>query len=147
MKYSKTCDHCGHQDTAYTFSLNVGKIKSLRKLVDKYEITRSAVALGYLNLSTSQFTNFCHLQYFDLAKHIPEGWVPTTTGIKFIHGEVGVKTPVAMMNSKILSDEHEAWATHPGKRTKAFIFDIDETAYKQRSEYARERVQTNLFGN
>ena len=147
MKYSKTCNCCGHQDTAYTFSLNKGKVNALRKLVDKYEITKSAVALGDLNLSTSQFTNFCHLQYFDLVKHIPEGWVPTIIGISFIQGEIGIIMPVATMSGEILADDHEAWATHPGKRTKAFIFDIDETAYKQRPEYAQERSQTNLFGN
>ena len=146
MKYSKTCECCGHQDTAYTYTLNEGKVQALSKLVDRYEITRKPVQLGELGISNSQYTNFCHLQYFELAKHIPEGWVPTEEGIKFIHGQIGVKMPVAVMASEVLPDDHEAWETHDKDRAIAFVFDIDQTAYKQRPDYAEERQQNTLFG-
>ena len=145
MKYSTTCEHCGHQDTAYTYTLNKGKVIALRKLVDKYEQTKKPAQLGDLGITNSQYTNFCHLQYFNLAKHLPEGWVPTMEGIAFIHGEISVTLPVAVMASEVLPEDHEAWKTHPGKRTTAFVFDIEELAYKKRPEYARERAQSTLF--
>ncbi len=147
MKYSKTCEHCGHIETAYIHSLNKGKVKALRKLVDQYQITKEAVQLRELGINNSQYTNFCHLQYFDLAKHIPEGWVPTKLGIEFIHGESSVLLPAAVMASKVLPDDHEAWKTHDKVRKVTFIFDIDEESYKKRIDYAQEKRQATLFGN
>jgi hypothetical protein len=90
MKYKITCGECGHQDTAYLHSLNLGKVQALRKLVDFYELHKRPCQMEQLYLSNSQYTNFGHLQYFKLALHIPDGWIPTEDGIAFIHGEIPV---------------------------------------------------------
>lgn len=144
MNYSNKCDHCGHIETAYVHSLNVGKVQALKKLVESYERPLTLglpCELGSLGISNSQYTNFCHLVYFGLAEHLENGWIPTEVGIKFIHGEVGVTIPQAVMGGVILPDDHEAWQTHTGARRTAFVFDVDETAYKKRSEYAQEKAQ------
>lgn len=138
MKYSKKCDHCGHKNTAYLHGLNIGKVSALRKLVDRYEMTKAPVQLGDLGITNSQYTNFCHLAYFDLATHLTEGWIPTQKGIMFIYGEIGVQTPVAILNSEVLPLDHEAWATHNTRPAIAFVMDINNTAYKKRPEFQKE---------
>lgn len=147
MNYQTKCDHCGHAITAYTHNLNSGKVAALRRLIDQYESTKSPVALGDLGISNSQYTGFCHLTYFDLVRHIPEGWIPTMKGIAFIHGEIGVIEPVMVMASQVLPYEHEAWKEWTGERHEVFVFDINNTAYKRRPEFAAEKSQAvTLFG-
>lgn len=146
MKYQNKCDHCGHAETAYTYNLNVGKVQALRKLVDLYEAKKKPIELGDMNISNSQYTNFCHLAYFKLAQHVPgEGWVPTPDGIEFIYGKVYVTLPVAVMNGRVLPADHEAWKTHDSPRVDKFVWDIDNLAYKKRPEYAAEKA-VGLFG-
>ena len=139
MKYSKKCESCDHTETAYTFTLNVGKVVALRKLVDYYETNHRGVNLEKLGLTNSQYTNFCHLVYFGLAGNTPKGWLPTDLGIAFIHGEAKITQPVATMGKAVLPNNHEAWRTHPGDRKEVFVFDIDQPSYKKRPEYAVER--------
>lgn len=124
--------------TAYTYNLNVGKVSALRKLVDHYEEKKVPVQLGDLKLTNSQYTNFCHLVYFGLAKHIHGGWLPTETGIAFIYGEVSVLVPVAVMNGVVLPLTHEAWATTEKQPKPVFVQGINETAYKKHEAYVQE---------
>lgn len=147
MKYHTKCEHCGHQVTAYTYSLNVGKVRALRSLVDKYEETRKPVELGTLGLTNSQYTNFCHLPYFGLAQYIPgEGWVPTPKGIMFIEGHVAISMPVAVMGGEVLPNDHEAWQTATRQPKLYSVRQIDETSYKQKVEYQQEKsMAASLF--
>ena len=145
MKYSKTCECCGHKNTAFTYNLNVGKVSALRKLTDHYEITKKPVQLGDIKITNSQYTNFCHLAYFNLARHIPGGWVPTDIGIAFIYGEIGVQVPVAVLNGVILNLDHEAWGTQDKKPTTKYVQDIHDISYKKHSEYAEEVTGHRLF--
>lgn len=138
MKYSKTCEHCGHSETAYTYNLNVGKVRALQKLVEKYESTKKPVQLGDLIISNSQYTNFCHLAYFGLVQHVTEGWLPTALGIEFTYNQVGVYVPVAVMNGIVLAPDHEAWSTHGKSQSLVFAQDIDSVGYKRKSEYVEE---------
>ena len=148
MKYSKTCDHCDHQNTAYTNNLNAQMVGALKQLVEFYETKKKKCNLQEnLRLTHNQFANFQKLQYFGLARRDKEGWLPTNDGIEFIYGSVCITVPVAVMNGEILPDDHEAWDTHAGERHQVFVFDIDETAYKKRPEYAKERNQSTLFEN
>lgn len=145
MKYKKTCEHCGHEITAYTFSLNKSMVNALSRLVDLYERERKPIAKPDLNLSNSQYTNFCHLAYFELAKMVEDHWVPTELGMAFIHGETSIVLPIARMGKQNLAPDHEAWKTHEGERYSVTVSDIDVMAYKRRPEYARERATTTLF--
>lgn len=144
MKYTKKCETCGHISAAFTYKLNVGKVKALRRLVDAYEANPTPKKLGELGLTNSQYTNFCHLAYWDLARKIKEGWIPTQEGIDFIYGKRMIVMPVAVMNGNILPEGHEAWKTHDKGRQSFSIKDIDETAYKQKEEYAAEKQHTLL---
>lgn len=146
MKYSKTCDHCGHQKTAYTTTINVSLANALKQLVEFYEIKKQKCNLQKdLRLTYNQYNNFQKLQYFGLVKRDSEGWFPTNEGMEFIYGSVCITIPVATIDGEVLPDDHEAWDTHKGERKQVFIFDIDETAYKKRPDYAKERQQANLF--
>jgi len=138
MKYSKQCECCGHIETAFTYTLNVGKVSALRKLVDYYEVTKKPVQLGDLKITNSQYTNFCHLVYFGLAKHVSGGWEPTEKGILFIENKISVMVPQVVMNGKVLEDDHEAWATHTKERKIVTVRDIHELSYKKYGEYAEE---------
>lgn len=138
MKFSEQYQSCGHKDTAYTYNLNLGKVSALRKLIDRYELTKAPVQLGDMGITNSQYTNFCHLAYFGLAKHITEGWIPTELGIAFIYGEAGVQVPVAVLNGRVLEASHPAWETHTKTPETKYVFDINNTAYKKRGEYQEE---------
>ena len=125
-------------ENAFTFSLNKGSVKSLRKLVDQYEKTGAPVHLKSLDITNSQYTNFCHLTYFNLVQHVGKGWIPTEDGIMFIYGKIEVVSPQAVMNGQVLPEEHEAWTTHSQFRERVSVNDIDSGAYKQHDEYAEE---------
>jgi len=147
MKYQEICECCGSVVTAYTHNLNVPLVKALRKLVDYFEARRLACNLqDDLDLTHNQLANFQKLQYFGLVYGANGGWIPTKSGIDFIHGEVAVKNPVATMANKVLADDHKAWETHTKERTLVMVNDIDNFSYKQREEYQKEKSpQANLF--
>lgn len=147
MKYTKTCETCGHIETAFTQPLNEGKVNALRKLVDFYELHNRPAKMNELRLSNSQYTNFGHLAYWDFARYIkgsPSGWVPTDWGVKFIYGEATVLTPVAIMNKSPLPYYHEAWKTHGKDPRPVKVQDIDIVSYKQKEEYQQEKTKTLL---
>jgi len=141
MKYTIKCDHCDHIKTAYVHILNTGKVDALRKLVDFYEEHKRSAPLKDLGITNSQYTNFCHLPYFNLALRVEGGWVPTQRGISFIYGQHSVLHPVAVMESKVLDSNHEAWDSHKTERKYKSVQDFSEFAYKKRGEFAREKSQ------
>jgi len=59
--------------------------------------------------------------------------------MRFIYGEQKAWTHIAQMNSKPLPMDHEAWSTHGTKPMAVMVYDVDETAYKQRHEYQAEK--------
>lgn len=144
MKYSRNCSSCGNKETAYIHNLNVSLVQALRRLVDAYELTKKSQQLGSLHLTNSQYSNFAHLAYFGLVHNIPEGWLPTPEGIDFIHGEIPVLVPSAVISGIVLPSNHEAWKTHPSGRHEMYVKDIDTVSYKQRAEYSREKSNSLL---
>ncbi len=145
MKYTKPCSECGHIEVAYTHHLNVGKVKALRSLVDFYEKMKRPAKMKELALPNSQYTNFGHLAYWDLAMFLhgdKGGWIPTEKGIAFIYGRLSVLVPAGVMFKKPLEENHEAWKTHTKERTMKSVKDIDELSYKQKEEYQEEKSNT-----
>lgn len=140
MKYISTCDHCGHQITAFTHNLNKGIVKALRVLVDFYESRKNGAGLGELSLTTQQYNNFQKLQYFDLIRKIDGLWYPTSKGSEFIMGKIAVPTTSATMGKEILGYEHPAWQTHTKELEFLFVWQIDEISYKKRPEYGAEKT-------
>lgn len=99
--------------------------------------------------SNSQYTNFHNLQYFGIIEHYGnnrEIWYLSDKGEAFFYGEISLQSPVGVMANKALPDDHEAWATHKGKRKEIMIGSILPFEYKRRPEYQREKSpQSSLF--
>lgn len=147
MHFSTKCECCGHTSTAYTHKLGKNLVQALRQLVDWYEETKSPAHLQrHLNLTKTQYNNFQKLQYFNLVRNIPEGWLPTPLGIDFIYNRAMVLNTVATIENNVLSSLHGAWKTHKGKEPKLVsVRDIHLISYKTRSEYQLEKSrQLNL---
>lgn len=147
MKYQETCKECGYQRTVYTYPINVGRVKTLKNLVDLYEKTGKPVALDDATSSKTQYTAFCHLQYFRLAQMVGHGkgpWIPTQKGIDFIYGKTTIPTPVKVMtgSNEPLQITHPAWKGEEGRVKLVSIHDIDETSYKQKEEFQEEKSNT-----
>jgi len=138
MKFVKKCQHCGHIEVAYTYTLNKPLINTLRRLVDFYEANRKPAEPHKLNLTNSQYGNFSSLQHFGLILQSPDGWYPTNTGIEFIYGEVPINMPVKVMQGKILPPSHEAWRGEDNQR-EYYIKDINQDEWKRRPAYAAEK--------
>jgi len=142
MRYTTTCECCGHQVTAFTHKLNKGLVKALRSLVDFYEKHKTTAELGELDLTTQQYSNFQKLQYFKLVFHDKNAWGPTPLGKDFIEGVVPVTTTAANMGRKTLEYNHEAWDTHTAELETLFVHQIDEGSYKKRPEYVEEKTRS-----
>lgn len=139
MKYSKKCPCCGHVTAAYTYKLNKCRLATLRKIIDAYEQKNSAVGRKDLVLSNVEYSTLPHLQFWGFIQIAPQGYYPTRQGVDFIYGRISVPETVAVLENEILPPEHEAWATHNGSRRKVMVWEIDETAFKQRPEYQAEK--------
>lgn len=139
MKYHKICDHCGHQITAYTFSLNASMVKALRKLVDFYETNKKPAMLEQLKLTNSQYGNFATMAHFGVIENTPEGWVPKEKGFLFIQGDITLLMPIAIMARDVLPPDHEAWKTAVRQPKAKHISQIDSLSYKQKIEYQKEK--------
>lgn len=110
MKYTIECDCCGHKETAYFFRLSEGRINGLKALYRHWALNKSAAQMKELGMTPTQYTNFCHLQYWDLARKTSEGWYPTKKGQAFLRGEVKIPNVVATYKKEIIDTDHEAWA-------------------------------------
>lgn len=142
MKYSKTCECCGHIQTAYTHNLNEPMVLAFNVVVEEYLATKEPVNVyGLERLDYNQKCNFQKLKYFGLMDFAGGvGWFPTALGLQFYYGERAVITPVASMGNEVLPDNHEAWDTHGGKRRWVYPQDVaNEWAYKKRPDYKAEK--------
>ncbi len=144
MKFCKKCQHCGHIEVAYTYTINKPLANALRRLVDFYEANRKPCEPAQLNLNNSQYGNFSSLQHFGLILPTPEGWFPTNTGIEFIYGEVPVSMPVKVMKGNILPKSHEAWRGESAAR-EYYVKEISFNEWKKRPEYAAEKSNTKTL--
>ena len=138
MTYHETCPCCGHQETAYSHKLNEQIVKALSQLVHYYMKTREVCNLQkHLILTKNQYNNFQKLQYFGLVYRAKGGWFPTQLGKQFIFGELVVQIRQVTFRGKALPYSHEAWeGKFPDKK---YVFQISETAWKKREEYALEK--------
>lgn len=141
MKYNHTCHCCWHVKVAYTHKLNKWLIDALRKIVDHYEIygTRANVDKD-LDLTYNQQSNFQKLKYFWLVNRNSDWRIPTSEWIRFIYWDCMSYDLVATIWWSVISYSHEARETHKTSPKMVFVYDIDETQYKKREDYAQERV-------
>ena len=143
MNYSKTCDCCGHQNTAYAHKLNAPMILALKELFSAYDGEPVNIVKNS-NLTFSQKNNFQKLRHFNLVYKTPNvaGYSPTKTGREFLLGEKAIFDLVATINNKVLPMNHECWETHREKPREMFVWEfLDEAEwdYKKRPEYQQER--------
>lgn len=144
MKYTRQCDCCGHQISAYTHNLNNQLVYALEQLVKKYLKEKKPYNLQKdLVLTKNQYNNFQKLQYFQLVTRSVCGWKPTEYGVEFIKGEVCVFNKVATFGKDILPPHHEAWNTGDDKPKLVHIREIKNFVWKGREEYQEEK--TTLF--
>lgn len=143
MKYSKTCECCGHLQAAYTHRMNRNLVSALDKLVKFYKDSgRRANISKDLDLTFNQRNNFQKLQYFKLVHRDANGWVPTSYGVSFIEGKISCADTVASFNNQTLEPGHEAWETHSKKIKMVMAGDYMDVTYKQPEEYKEEKRQT-----
>lgn len=141
MKYVKNCECCGHQETAYAHPLNRGLVLAFKELSEYYLRTKKACNVNReLDLSHNQLANFQKLRYFGLVQDTTDGWYPTQLGLEWYRGNCSILNPAGSLSNIPLADDHEAWKTHSKKRKAVRITDYIDMSYKQRSEYAQERV-------
>jgi len=141
MKYVETCPHCNTKFVAYTYKLNKSRVASLRALVDYYEAHRGPVKIKDLGLTNAQYVTFAHLKYWKFVERIPYGYIPTRYGIDFVYGYEKAWETVAVINSKLLGLDHEAWRTHKEKNKLKLVFDINRTAFKEHEQFQAEKGQ------
>ena len=144
MKYTNTCECCGHKVTAFTHQLNKGLAEAFKAFVDKYAEIKAPVSPSKdLNLTHTQLANWQKLRYWDLIKPIDNNkglWVPTPNGILFYQDRISVMKTVATINAEVLPQTHEAWETHTKNVELVRITDlIDDFEYKQRPDYQAEK--------
>lgn len=141
MKYSKKCDCCGQQITAYIHNLNQPLVSALRQLVDFYEAHKCECNISHdLSLTHNQIANFQKLKHFGLVELLKKGgYFPTEHGIKFIYGDEFAPTMAASMGNETLPVSHPAWDTHPTKPIWVSVKEIDNFSYKQKSAYREEK--------
>lgn len=139
MKYSKRCECCGHKIAAYTFRLNKSMVASLAKLVDFYNRNRCGAKSKDLGFTTTQYTNFAHLQYWKMAfyDHDKAVWYPTEDGRRFLRGEVPMQDIIGyMIGQGALPLEHEAWKTHKTPVKMVYVYEVDyNDEMKERRDY------------
>jgi hypothetical protein len=148
MKFTKTCECCGHKLTAYVHKLNVPLASALIKLFEFYEVNKRRANLDKdLKLTYNQQSNFQKLKYWDLVHRNKDGWIPTQRGSAFIKGEIAILNAVASMNQEMLPYYHEAWKTHKKPLRIIYINDLVEYTYKQKEDYQEEKgfSQLNIF--
>ena len=150
MKYSKTCNYCGHKITAYTIFLNSCMVAAFCKFTEKY-LTRYGASLkkGEIGLSNAQYTNFQNLRHFGIIQQFEKGgrWYLTSLGKNFYFGKSGVTNPAGHLDGETLEYTHEAWKTHDKPRKLTYIDSFLPHQYKQRTEYQEEKnsKQMNLL--
>jgi hypothetical protein len=139
MKYSTTCECCLQKVTAYTHHLNAPLVLALKSL-HEFNKANGGAEMGQLNLASSQYSNFGHLSYWDLAKYVSGKWHITERGEAFLFGELMVLDTVAVMARHVLPYDHEAWASHRNKPELVSVKDIMGVwDFKRKPEYQAEK--------
>jgi hypothetical protein len=124
-KEARVCDHCGAKIVEYEHGFNRGLRNCLKKLHDKAvaqcRMASGMLAAGFdvpvrvkdLGLTTSEWTNFAKLRYWDLAeKVISEGtkhrggvWRITTRGYGFVNGSYVIQETAVVCRNKVIGFE------------------------------------------
>ena len=143
MKYTETCECCGHVVTAFTHSLNWGLAIAFNKFMQKfYDVRRPINPNKELGLTHNQLANWQKLRYWDLIRQIDgQGlWIPTNTGHWFFGGTVAIPKVVATMNAERITSGHAAWETHTKDVELVKFSDLaTDFKYKKRPEYQAEK--------
>ncbi len=131
------CDHCGAKMIEYKFTFNRGLARCLFRLSQFPQPTEICT----MNLTTSQWTNFQKLKYWELiAPHVTDEtdrkrgwWRLTPQGIAFLTGKVPIHKNVIMYRNKFVRFGGE----------KIFFKDVTG-GYEYRGDYraqVREQVR------
>ncbi len=139
MKYTQTCECCNHQETAYTFTLNEGRLSGLKKLLQFWNENKTGATMKDLGLTNSEYTNFCHLKYWNFARKTSDGWFPTRYGKAFVEGKETAYNMVATLNKEVLPFNHEAWDTHTKKPEQVLIYSYFPNMYEPKEKYQEEK--------
>lgn len=143
MKYTKQCECCGHQVSAFSHSLNSQLVKALEQLRNFYYQNHKGCNLQKnLDLTKNQYNNFQKLQYFNLAVRKDDGWYPTQAGVQFLEGDITIEMPVATFGREILRSYHEAWDTAKTRPRLVHISQIKNYSWKKREDYQEEKSNT-----
>lgn len=142
MNYRKTCDHCGHVLTAYTLPLNESLVRAFLSFSLARLRLRRPVKKGELELTNAQYSNFQNLRHFGLIFQHEKGrhWEITPLGISFLKGKSSVFSPAGHLGGMTLLAGHPAWSTHADPRRDVFIGDIMPEEWKDRAEFAAEKM-------
>ena len=150
MRQTKICECCGHRITMYRHNLNKQLVDWLIQLalyVQKHG--KWANLQKDLELTVNQYNNFQKLQYFDLVRRIPSGWMITRKWLAFIKWECWVFKNVATFGKDMVSDDDPIWYDwNEYKREIVYVWEILGTEWKTREEYQKEKwCQFSLFFN
>ena len=141
MKYSDTCEHCGHIVTAYSHSLNAQLVDALSKLCDRWYQIQKAFKLTEIDLSHNQINNFQKLQYFGLVHRSEYGWMPTVKGASFVRGKTVCYNMVATFGKEILENDHIAWSSSKRKPKLIHIGAVKNYKWKPKVDYQLEKAR------
>lgn len=143
MNYHKTCPHCGAVTTAYTIQMN----RPLAEGFVQFALARIAggapVKKSELRLTHSQYANFQKLRHFGLVmKHEGQTWEMTGLGWDFFRDRRPVMNPAGQFGNATLTNDHEAWLTHEGKRNTLNLSDVMPDGWRLREDYVAEKAGT-----
>lgn len=141
MNYHSDCPHCKRRETAYTLHLSRRLVTAFLTFADARIRLGRPVAKGELGLTPQQYGNFQNLRHFALIQQQERAgpWEFTPLGLRFLRGEIDLPTPVAHMAGETLPQDHLAWSTHKGARSRKTIRDVMPEDWKTREEYMAEK--------
>jgi hypothetical protein len=120
----KTCPHCGAKMNEYKFSFNKGLRSCLWKMIEARGDDHG-VPIREIGLTSSEWTNFQKLRYWNLIEHVDNAesrhkggwWKLSQTAIAFIEGRIKIPAQVIMYRNKVKSFEGQSISFadfHPG---------------------------------
>jgi hypothetical protein len=131
----KLCEHCGAKTVKYKHTFSKALAIGLYKL---YQSGHTPINLKNLALTRNQWDNFQKLRYWGLVAqaHREDGtrlngeWFITPLGVDFIEKGTAIKKSVWTYRGVATEFEGDT----------CFFFDVHETEYKKRTQYAVEAV-------
>lgn len=134
MSNDNSCHHCGAKMVSYTFTLNKGLARCLWKLAKASET--HFVEIRTLRLTTSEWTNFQKLRYWNLIEKKMEDetgkggfWKISETGLLFLKSRRPLPKKVTMYRNTVQSYSEE-------KVTFSQVTD----GYEYRSDYVQQII-------